>query len=152
MHVGYEDCGPKFRAIIDNITFLKQPANNYIVLITGDIVDNANHSEQADEALDAIQQLEERGYKVLVIPGNHDYGTGTMGNSKFVNLFKEKYYKTRKISYPKLDIIDEIAFIGLDSTAEELHWLDRFLSEGELGKAQLSSLSKILKDPEIVGT
>ncbi len=149
MHVGYDDCSAKFRALIDNITFLKQPANNYIVLITGDIVDNAMHGEQTDEAVDAIGQFKERGYRVLVIPGNHDYGTGTRGNDKFVGLFKEKYYKSPEISYPKLDIIDEIAFIGLDSTAEELHWLDRFLSEGELGKAQLKRLKKILDEPEV---
>jgi len=150
IHVGHEDCGVKFRTLIDNITFLKQPAKNYIILITGDIVDNANHSEYIDEAVEAIQTLEERGYKVLVVPGNHDYGTGTFGNRVFVGLFKEKYYSTRKISYPKLDIIDKIAFIGLDSTAEELHWLDRFLSEGELGRGQLSRLKKILKEPELI--
>jgi 3',5'-cyclic AMP phosphodiesterase CpdA len=129
---------------------LKQPANNYIVLITGDIVDNATHSEQIDEAVEAIEQFEERGYKVLVVPGNHDYGTGTRGYEKFVDLFKEKYHKSREISYPKLDIIDEIAFIGLDSTAEELHWLDRFLSEGELGKEQLKRLKKMLNEPEVI--
>jgi predicted MPP superfamily phosphohydrolase len=149
LHIGYEECGIKFRALIDNITFLKQPAYNYIILITGDIVDNANHGEQTEEAVDAINQLEERGYRVLVVPGNHDYGTGVLGNEKFVGSFKKKYYKSRKISYPKLDIIDEIAFIGLDSTAEELHWLDRFFSEGELGKVQLRRLKKILNKPEV---
>ena len=95
LHVGYEECGVKFQAIIDNITFLKQPAKNYIVVITGDIVENANHSENIDEAVDAIEQLKERGYKVLVIPGNHDYGTGAMGDKKFVDLFKERYFKSR---------------------------------------------------------
>jgi predicted MPP superfamily phosphohydrolase len=149
LHVGHKDCGDKFRAIIDNITFLKQPADNYIVLITGDIVDNATHTEQTKEAVEAIEQFAERGYKVLVVPGNHDYGTGTMGNEKFVELFKEKYFKSREISYPKLNIFDEIAFIGLDSTAEELHWLDRTLSEGELGKEQLFRLQEILNEPEV---
>lgn len=149
LHVGHEDCGDKFRALIDNITFLKQPANNYIVLITGDLVENANHIEFIEEAVDAIEQLKERGYKVLVVPGNHDYGTGTAGNEKFVDLFKEKFFKSREISYPKLDFIDEIAFIGLDSTAEELHWLDRFLCEGELGKKQLKRLKKMLNEPEV---
>ena len=151
LHVGHEDCGDKFRALIDSITFLKQPAKNYIIVITGDIVDNANHSEQIDEAADAVEQFKDHGYKVLVVPGNHDYGTGTRGDKKFVGLFKEKFYQSRKISYPKLDIIDRIAFIGLDSTAEELHWHDRFFSEGELGKAQLKRLKKILKKPEVTG-
>ena len=86
----------------------------------------------------------------MVVPGNHDYGTGIMGDEKFVDLFKEKYYKSREISYPKLDIIDEIAFIGLDSTAEELHWLDLFLCEGKLGKGQLLRLEKMLNSPEVL--
>ena len=150
IHVGHEECGARFRALIDNITFLKQPANNYIILITGDIVENANHLEYIEEAVDAIEQLKEHGYKVLVVPGNHDYGTGTVGNDKFVDLFKEKYFKSREISYPKLDVINEIAFIGLDSTAEELHWLDRLLCEGELGKRQLLRLENMLNDPEVV--
>jgi predicted MPP superfamily phosphohydrolase len=149
IHVGHEDCGEKFRTIIDNITLLKQPAENYIILITGDIVDNANHAEFTDEAIDAIRQLEQNGYKVLLIPGNHDYGTGAWGNDKFVPVFKEKFFGDTKISYPKLDILDEIAFIGLDSTAEELHWHDRIFSEGELGKGQLKRLRKMMDQPDI---
>jgi len=151
LHVGHEECGTRFRILIDNITFLKQPAYNYIILITGDITDNANHVKQTDEALDGIRKLEERGYRVLVVPGNHDYGTGVLGEERFVGLFKKKYYGSRKISYPKLDIIDEIVFIGLDSTAEELHRIDRFLSEGELGAAQLRRLKRILNKPEVAG-
>jgi len=149
LHVGYEDCSAKFRAIVNNITFLKQPAKNYIVVITGDIVNNANHSEYIDEAVEAIEQLKERGYKVLVVPGNHDYGTGVEGDKKFVDLFKERYFKSGEMSYPKLDIIDKIAFMGLDSTAEELHWNDRFFSEGELGDGQLKRLMKMLNKPEV---
>jgi predicted MPP superfamily phosphohydrolase len=149
IHVGHENCGENFRTIIDNITLLKQPAENYIILITGDIVENANHSEFTDEAVDAIRQLKESGYSILLVPGNHDYGSGAWGNNKFVGIFKEKFFGTRDISYPKLDIIEETAFIGLDSTAEELHWYDRIFSEGELGKGQLKRLKKILEQPDI---
>lgn len=147
LHVGHEDCGEKFRTIIDNINFLKQPAKNYIIVITGDIVDNGNHPDFVDQAFEAIEQLKADGYTVLVIPGNHDYGTGTLGNKELVGFFKERYYKDGGITYPKLDIIDKIAFIGLDSTAEELHWHDRILSEGELGRDQLNRLNEILKKP-----
>lgn len=149
LHVGHEDCGERFRTIIDNIAFLKQPAKNYIIVITGDLVDDANHSEYIDEAIAGISQLEGKGYTVLVIPGNHDYGTGARGNKKFVPMFKEKYYRSVEVTYPKLDLIGKIAFIGLDSTAEELHWNDRFFSEGELGEVQLARLKKILKKPEV---
>jgi predicted MPP superfamily phosphohydrolase len=149
IHAGHDDCGEKFRTITDNIAFLKQPAENYVVVITGDIVNNANHSEETDEAVDIIEHLETIGYKVLVVPGNHDYGNGSLGKKKFVGIFKEKYYKSKDISYPKLDIIEEVAFIGLDSNAEELHWNDRFFSEGELGKEQLGRLEDILSGPEV---
>jgi predicted MPP superfamily phosphohydrolase len=149
LHVGHEECGSRFRTIIDKIISQKQPANGYVILITGDIVNNANHEDFADEALDDIRQLEERGYRVLVVPGNHDYGTGIIGDKKFVGLFKKKFYKTRRISYPKLDIIDEIAFIGLDSTAEELHWYDRFFSEGEIGQAQLKRFKRMLNKSDV---
>lgn len=151
LHVGHKDCGEKFRSIIDSISQLKQPAKEYIIVITGDIVNNANRGKQIDEAVEAIRLLEKRGYRVLAVPGNHDYGNGAKGNKKFVNLFKERYYKSADITYPKLDIIGKLAFIGLDSTAEELHWNDRFFSEGELGKEQLKRLKKILKDPKIAG-
>ncbi|MFH0843742.1 MAG: metallophosphoesterase [Bacteroidota bacterium] len=150
LHIGHKDCGEKLRAIIDNISQLMQPAKNYIIVITGDIVNNANRSSQIGEAVGAIRLLEKRGYRVLAIPGNHDYGNGAKGNKKFVELFKEKFYNSREITYPKLDIIGKLAFIGLDSTAEELHWNDRFFSEGELGIGQLKRLKEILKDPKIV--
>jgi 3',5'-cyclic AMP phosphodiesterase CpdA len=149
LHVGHDECGADFRAIVEKISYQRQPAKRYIIVITGDIVDNANHGEQSDEALAAIELLKDRGYRVLVVPGNHDYGNGAKGNKKFVEMFKERYYKSKEITYPKLDIIGKTAFIGLDTTAEELHWYDRFFSEGELGKKQLSALKKMLKDPKV---
>ena len=151
LHVGHEDCGDKFRALIDNITFLKQPADNYTIVITGDIVDNGTKSEQTDEAVAGIRQLEERGYGVLVVPGNHDYGTGTRGYANAaLTSFKERYFGSKRISYPKVDIIGKIAFIGLDLNADELHWRDRFLSEGEIGVAQLRRLKRILNRTEVI--
>jgi DNA repair exonuclease SbcCD nuclease subunit len=126
-----------------------QPPTDFVILITGDIVENANRAANAAEALAAIVRLETAGFKVLVIPGNHDYGTGSLANKRHVSLFKKKFYGDVTISYPKLDIIEDIAFIGLDSTAEEIHWLDRILAEGELGKKQRDRLKAIIDDPAI---
>ncbi len=42
-----------------------------------------------------------------------------------------------------------MCLIGLDSTAAELHWFDRILSQGELGVDQLSRLSLLMDDPSI---
>lgn len=150
LHVGQEECSKNFQIITDKISASQLPAEDHVIIITGDIVENANHPQYIDEALSLIGQLEKHGYKVLVIPGNHDYGTGTLGDAKFVRIFKKRYFNSVTITYPKLDIIDDIAFIGLDSTAEELHFIDRFLSEGELGRKQLNRLKKTLKKPEVI--
>jgi predicted MPP superfamily phosphohydrolase len=128
-----------------------KPASDYVIVITGDIVENANHEEQTVEAVDAIDLMERQGYRVLSVPGNHDYGTGILGDMKFVSLFKKNFFRSRRISYPKLDIIDDVAFLGLDSTAEELHFIDRFLSQGELGKPQLNRLKRMLDMPDVAG-
>lgn len=149
IHLGHADCGEKFRVITEKIIATMQPASDYIVLITGDIVDNANRDDFFTEALGYIDNLRDSGFRVLVVPGNHDYGSGVLADKKFVKLFKEKFYNDSHISYPRLDIIDNYAFIGLDSTAEELHWLDRILSEGELGRRQRLRLKKMLKLPEV---
>ena len=149
LHVGYEDCGKRFRTIINRISKTKLPSSSYIIVITGDIVDNANISEYTDEAVKGIELLRKRGYKVLVVPGNHDYGNGAAGKKEFVRIFKERFFGSSDITYPKVDIIGRQAFIGLDSTAEELHWYDRFFSEGELGEEQLKRLKKILKDEKV---
>ncbi len=150
-HIGHQDCGSKFSTIIDNISFLKQPAHNYVIIITGDLADNGNRPDQCDEAAQAVRKLEKKGYRVLVVPGNHDYGTGTMGNIKNVRLFKKRLFNNPDLTYPKLDVIDEMAFIGLDSSAGELNWYDRVLAQGELGSKQLERLDNILGDKAISG-
>lgn len=146
LHIGYEDCGTRFQRIIENISFLKQPSSDYVIVITGDLVENATHEAQSDEAFDYVDQLKRRGFRVLVIPGNHDYGTGSWGSIKYVTAFKERFYGSKTVQYPKVDIIDDILFIGLDSTADELHWYDRMLAQGEIGEAQLLRLKTILAD------
>jgi len=149
LHIGHEDCTSLFNTIADNIILRMEPADEYIIIVTGDIVDNANRTEFTDDAVAVFRRLEDNGFKMLVVPGNHDYGTGVFGNDKFVDIFKERFYGTTVIEYPKLDIIDGVAFIGLDSTAAELHWFDRILSQGELGREQLDRLGLLLEDEAI---
>ncbi len=151
LHIGYRNCGKRFRTLTENLAFLKQPPSDYVVVITGDLEENANDPLHAEEAMESVARLEQLGYTVLVIPGNHDYGTGSMGNADLVPVFKERFYKNSNIEFPKLDIIDGVAFIGLDSTAEELSWHDRILSEGELGDAQLGRLKDLLDGGSLDG-
>ncbi len=149
LHIGHKECGDRFRTIIRNISSRMKPAEDHVIVITGDLADNANKPEQREEAAIRIGELKDLGYRVLVVPGNHDYGTGTMGNIRNVRLFKERFYNDPDITYPKVDIIHDTAFIGLDSTAEELSWHDRIFAQGELGREQLGRLEEIINDQAI---
>lgn len=86
---------------------------------------------------------------MLVCPGNHDYGTGSLGSLAYVARFKEAFFGDAAVEYPKLDVIDGVAFIGLDSMAAELHWHDRLFAEGDLGGKQLARLDQLLGRPDV---
>jgi DNA repair exonuclease SbcCD nuclease subunit len=146
IHIGADDClgGPDteerdakiiFDNIVANIIADYGPnANENVIAITGDLVDDATKGDEINisvggnqisapkqykDAKDQINRLSNAGFQVLVIPGNHDYGSGGMGYSKYVKKFKEVFFGNDSITYPKLDwdIHHEIAFIGLDSMA-----------------------------------
>jgi len=145
IHIGYEGMYERFRFVIHSLITQKQPATNYVIVITGDLVDAASmvNYTMAKECLD---MLTSEGYQVLVVPGNHDYGTGNAAEKKWVEEFKKHFFgaQNTNLIYPKLDIIDGIAFIGLDSMEDELGTFDRFMANGELGKKQRERLDKML--------
>jgi 3',5'-cyclic AMP phosphodiesterase CpdA len=149
LHIGYRDLGERFQCITDNVIFEKEPAEEYIIVMTGDLVEKATDPSNYEEVILYIEKLQAAGFTVLVVPGNHDYGTGSLGSKKYVDLFKEVFFGDPQIEYPKLDIIDGIAFIGLDSMAAELHWYDRLFAEGELGGKQLQRLDAMLKADDV---
>ena len=147
LHIGYKDCGQKFLKIARNIINAEDPSNR-IIMITGDIVEDARKEEDQKEALGYIEELKKHNFSVLLCPGNHDYGTGMMNSRRLAQRFQE-LFMSQSTGFPQLDIINNIAFIGLDSSLEELHWYDRFHADGELGRTQLANLKKILNSPEI---
>lgn len=148
-HIGYENLSNRLGDIVTRMIFHKTPAENYIVVVTGDLVDDATRDGSYEEASAHLDRLKQAGFTILVVPGNHDYGTGSLGSAKLVTKFKMHFFGDTQMTYPKLDIIDNIAFIGLDSMAEELHWYDRLFAEGELGEEQLKRLAIILKSNQV---
>ncbi|MBU1086919.1 MAG: metallophosphoesterase [Candidatus Omnitrophica bacterium] len=150
LHIGYKNFKERFVDIIDSLLeVLPGNPGQYVVIITGDLVNNANKKDSYQEAQYGLDYLKKLGFKhVLVIPGNHDYGTGNRGKKKFIKLFKVSFYG-KEIDYPKVDIIDNIAYIGLDSMAKELNWYNELWAQGQLGKKQLSELENILNQNKI---
>jgi len=150
LHVGFDNLGQRFFEIIDHLKEKKgDKACDYVIVITGDLIDNAHHHEDYAEVKTGLKSLNEAGFEhILLIPGNHDYGTGSKGDRKFVKLFQETFFEKSQ-DYPRKDIIEDVAFIGLDSMAEELHWYDALWSEGELGDQQLRRLSAIFQEDDV---
>ena len=148
-HLGYDGLSDRMEEIVVGMISKIENPRDYIVVHTGDIVEDANLESSYDDALKHFDRLKSAGFTVLFAPGNHDYGTGSIGHKKFINKFKESFYGTSDLSFPKKNIIDNIAFIALDSMAEELNWHDRLFAEGELGLTQLAALSKVLNNQDV---
>lgn len=150
LHIGYKHSKQRFMNLIDYLKIkLPDSLAQYVVVVTGDLVNNANKKDSYTDAQNCLDYLKQLGFKaVLVIPGNHDYGTGNLGKKKFIKLFKKVFFK-KEIDYPKIDIIDDIAFIGLDSMAQELNWYNELWAQGQLGNKQLIELEMILNKEKI---
>ena len=118
LHIGYSYCERRFDMVLYNLMHTKKP-ENYVIVITGDLVDVANETNYKN-AKSKITILENEGYQVLIVPGNHDYGDGVINHEKFIQEFKKVFFNDPVAKYPKIDFVnqgeaDSIAFIGLDS-------------------------------------
>ncbi len=149
-HMGFSNLSQRFRSIVDNILFAMHPAERFVIVITGDLVDQAGRPVNYVAAVRQLRRLRLAGFTVLLVPGNHDYGNGLVGDKRFVQRFKQAFFGTLDFEYPLLDVIEGTAFIGLDSMAQELDWDDRLFAEGELGSAQLSRLDEMLKSRPVL--
>ena len=162
LHIGHEDMSERFAHIIKMIEFFKPEAENYIIVITGDLVERATKSNYS-EAKELIDYFRKWKYTVLPVPGNHDYAELIFHFKKNVKLFKktffekdDDFFKIYDGEYPKIDVFgdkkeEKIAFIGLDSMADELHWYDSMWANGEIGPKQLERLDKRLREKKVIG-
>ena len=117
---------------------VKALPDNKVVLITGDITDDGQ-PEQYYNAYQLIKILD--NMKVLIVPGNHDYGpTGNVFSKKSKQLFKTTFYKGK---YPRVDVVNDIVFIGLDSNGK-----GNTFATGNIGIRQRSKLKKLIKQYE----
>lgn len=151
LHIGYPSCKERFDKIIENIILFCKNPELYIIIITGDIVDKGKKIEQLQTAKKQIDNFQHNGFKVLIVPGNHDYGSGIFPQKKYGERFNDFFYGVKNIDYPilgdpgKSELIDDIAFIGIDSMEEEVDSRDyMYGAEGRIGQRQLERLNEIL--------
>lgn len=151
LHIGFQkqDLKKRFEGIVQSIIFVKEPAEDYVIVVTGDLVEKATDPANHEAAKMYLDQLRSHGFRVLVVPGNHDYGMGAKAHQKHQRKFKQLFYNDEDCAFPRLDIIDAVAFIGLDSMEAELNTFDRFGANGELGRAQRDRLDALLDQENI---
>lgn len=123
-----------------------QKLENFVVVITGDFTDNNRRSNllRVKELLKIIKKAK----KILIIPGNHDYftfnGNGFFSDKDTEKAFNKVIYGEKNKDFPILNIIDDVAFIGLNSAHSD------FFASGKIGSKQLKELDKMLKLKEVV--
>ena len=145
----------RFQLLIEQIVSTFKNSKDYIVVLTGDIVDEASDYNYY-LASKHLNKLIDAGFQVLCCPGNRDYGISSIGNKKFIPIFEDNFLVESTKSYPIKTIVHEnikdksIAFIGLESMAKELEWTKETSLNGELGLHQLARLELLLKDADVI--
>ena len=144
----------RFERVVDDL--LANPPDapeNCVIVHTGDLIDSATDANrQAGRLL--LDRLATR-FRVLLCPGNHDYGDALSVDKEaaqaFQRTFGEYIFQGRPSGFPVVSEVGNHVFIGLDSNAEELHFWERWFAEGHLGRKQLAALNRLLDSPEVAG-
>lgn len=162
LHIGYVNgkwnCADRATAIISAIIEKCQPASEYVVVITGDLVDKGKIHDQINHAANIIDALGKSSIKCIVVPGNHDYGSGLGISLRHQAYFKKTFYGKSDESFPRLTIIGDTAFLSLDSLQGEFDLSGNILdggtdltggADGCIGPNQLEVFRAMLSSPEV---
>jgi len=179
IHIGYKDkeysnkysvADDRFSLIIDNLQIKLQELNklqenDYVIVITGDLVNQAGDIDSDGEyqnykvIKDKFTKLNNSGFKnILIVPGNHDYYKPYLyADGVLVQVFQDNFWNfTQKPAltdnYPRLNIINNVAFIGLDSMSAESGPIESWGAEGDFGQAQRERLEDLLNNNETVAS
>jgi 3',5'-cyclic AMP phosphodiesterase CpdA len=150
-HVGRDNNEERLNLLIQDILSLGNPSD-YVVVHTGDLIDRGNEQER-ELGAKILMQFADNGWRVLLAPGNHDYGNSMQVDPIVAKKFREKFsayiFGTQSPVFPVLNLIEDCAFIGLDSNQGEMGWLTRWFAEGNCGNQQRVALSNLLDASEV---
>jgi 3',5'-cyclic AMP phosphodiesterase CpdA len=141
-------------------TLLKTIGEKYpdhVLIVTGEITDDG-HPEQYENAFQALVPFMK---KVLIVPGNHDFGAaGNFYSRERAVRFDEMLMKplgqggtftgdSTPVVTVREDGQDSVMLIGLDTNLETIQPFD--FACGEVGAEQLAALDTILTDSGCAG-
>jgi 3',5'-cyclic AMP phosphodiesterase CpdA len=124
------------------------------VICTGDLTNLALESEFAAVRAIFDRELDLDPARVTVVPGNHDlYTRGARTTRRFERYFADWLRsdlpalaaETSAGLFPVVKLRGDLAIVGLSSAVPR----PPFVAAGELGKAQLDALARILAHPEV---
>jgi 3',5'-cyclic AMP phosphodiesterase CpdA len=153
-HIGRGDNTLRFERVVNDL--LENPPaapENCVIVHTGDLIDTATEANRRAGRL-LLDRLATR-YRVLLCPGNHDYGDALSVDEEearaFRVIFADFIFQGQSQEFPVLTEAGGRVFIGLDSNAEELGFFERWFAEGHLGERQLAILNEMLDRPALAG-
>jgi len=163
LHIGYVkgkwNCTKRAISIANTVVSKCKPAHEYVVVISGDIVDKGKRHKQIKQAAELFDIFSKNKIRYIVVPGNHDYGSGLGISLKHQAYFKKKFYGNRDESFPRINVFDNTAFISLDSLQGEFDLSGNFIDGGEdltggadgaIGPEQFRRLRKIFIKTEVM--
>lgn len=159
---GSSACTLRCETIVGNIISRCKPASNYVVVITGDIIDggslisSSGIKKQYEHAAVLIKKIRDKGFIVLPVPGNHDYGCmGVHPKKKYGKLFREILLDNYQGEFPiignakKPGLIKKTAFIGLNSMEAAISRDYYYGAQGKIGNSQLKRLKTLLESDKV---
>lgn len=150
LHIGHKELGKRAWAIANRIILNKPQTEDYVIVLTGDLVESGFDVNALSEAEALVEHLRAAKFHVLVAPGNHDVGNGGFATKKASRRFLKLFFGDKKARFPRLDIIHDTAFIGLNSMEAETGLFEGGISaEGEIGKKQRKRLIKLLTSDKV---
>ncbi len=154
-HIGRGNNALRFERVVDDL--LANPPDvpeRCLIVHTGDLIDSASSANRRAARI-LLDRLAAR-YRVLLCPGNHDYGDAISMNEEDAQVFQRAFgdyiFRGQPSTFPVLhEVGADHVFIGLDSNAEELTFWERWFAEGHLGKPQLAALNNLLDSSALAG-
>jgi len=155
-HIGTGANAARSTLVVDDL--IRHPPDELarcVVVHTGDLIHAATpDNRQTGKAL--LDRLSTAGYRVIMCPGNHDYGDTFEVNNEAARIFKQEFasylFHDEPHAFPVLHRLnDDTALIGLDSNAAELKFLQGLFAEGHLGASQLDRLNRLLDTSALAG-
>lgn len=156
-HLGCNESNEHFDLLVEKIIRTYTSPEDYVVVITGDLIDDPLKDPLFISAKKSLRHLYNASFNLLIVPGNHDYYSShwDSSNKEQVLRFKEEILGKSNVTYPIITLFDSqvpgdsIAFIGLDSMPEELQWNKELSQNGKIGDQQLDRLIKLLNNKDV---